>query len=47
MQIFRILGNFNSNLGTYFIYYLSLFSLTFEEGEQPPEKERGLVCPQL
>ena len=27
--------------------YLFLFSLTFEEGKQPPEKERGMVCPQL
>ena len=35
------------SVGTYFIYYLFLFSLTFEEGKQPSEKERGLVCPQL
>ena len=38
---------FSFSVVTNFIYYLILFSLTFEEGKQPPEKERGMVCPQL
>lgn len=38
---------FSFSVVTNFIYYLILFSLTFEKGKQPPEKERGMVCPQL
>ena len=44
---FAFIFLFCFSVGTYSIYYLILFSLTFEEGKQPPEKERGLVCPQL